>query len=245
MWEGSHCVSFCVWLISLTLGFSKLTHVWHTYLRLHVLHMKTKSNWGLLFFLLHMTVSQRKSGQEFGCRSRSQGYGELLITWLCSPCFLTELRTTCSGVTLPTVDWNLPQQSLSNKMHCRLDYSQITRRHFLNWESLFPNGSSLCQVDIKLTSTVCCKSPSFGWLDQILVIYLPPCVWPTTDGNGWLPACGFAKWCRCGDLGFWFHHFWVNIQKENCWITGKFYFRYFEKYYSFSSHMKCSRTLGY
>lgn len=51
------------------------------------------------------------------------------------------------------MNWALRNQSLIQKMHERLAYKRILRRHVLNWEFLFPTDPSLCQVDIKLAST--------------------------------------------------------------------------------------------
>lgn len=50
----------------------------------------------------------------------------------------------------PTTTGSLPHQSLIKKMLSRLLYMLIFWRYFLNGEPLFPNNSSLGQVEIKL-----------------------------------------------------------------------------------------------
>lgn len=52
----------------------------------------------------------------------------------------------------PTMGWSLPCQSLIKKIAFRLSCSWTLWRHFLNWDSLLSNYSSLCQRDIKVAS---------------------------------------------------------------------------------------------
>lgn len=66
-----------------------------------------------------------------------------------SVCFLTQRKTTCTGMTLPTVDWALQHPSQIKRMPYRLSYEQILGGHFLIWDSNFPNDSSLGQVGKK------------------------------------------------------------------------------------------------
>jgi hypothetical protein len=47
----------------------------------------------------------------------------------------------------------LLHKSLIKKTPYRLAYSPIIWEHFLNWGSLLSDDFSLCQVDIKLSST--------------------------------------------------------------------------------------------
>ena len=74
----------------------------------------------------HDNPSPRKSrtgtqtGQEprgrSWCRSREGVLLTGLLLMACSACFLTEPRTTCPGMTPPTMDWALLHQSLIQKM---------------------------------------------------------------------------------------------------------------------------------
>jgi hypothetical protein len=50
--------------------------------------------------------------------------------------------------------WVYSHQSLIKKMCYMLAYSQILKGHFLNWDFLLLDDSSLCQNNIKLASTV-------------------------------------------------------------------------------------------
>jgi hypothetical protein len=53
-----------------------------------------------------------------------------------------------------TMGWALTLQSVNKKMPYRLAYSQTFWRQFLKKGSLFSNDFSLCQVDVKLSSTL-------------------------------------------------------------------------------------------
>lgn len=61
---------------------------------------------------------------------------------------------SCSGTASQPRDDTCPQwakpSQINQKMYHRLACRPIWWRHFLYWHSLFPNGSSLCEVDIKL-----------------------------------------------------------------------------------------------
>lgn len=74
-----------------------------------------------------------------------------------SACFLipTGIRLVDLIPVGPTaVSWVLQHQSLFEKTLDRLAYPVVLWRHFLSWECLFPNDTSLYQFDIKLTNTV-------------------------------------------------------------------------------------------
>ena len=129
----------------------------------------TKAKWGgkgLFGLHFHSTVHHwRKSGRELkqvrkpGVRSWCRGHeGVLLIGLLftaCSACFLVKPRATILGVLSLIIVWALPYQSLIKKMSYSLAYSLILWRHFLSGISLVSDDASLCQVDIKLASTMC------------------------------------------------------------------------------------------
>ena len=76
----------------------------------------------------------------------------------CSACF----HVSCPWVAQPTMGWFLLYHSIS-----RLAYCLILWRHFLSWDSLLSDDSSLCQVDIKLASAL---SPEKG-----LHVFLQSC----------------------------------------------------------------------
>jgi hypothetical protein len=61
--------------------------------------------------------------------------------------FFIQLKTNFLGMAWPTMSWVLAYQSLIKKMFHRLAYRPILWSHFLNWSSIFPDDSSLCQVD--------------------------------------------------------------------------------------------------
>ena len=46
-----------------------------------------------------------------------------------------------------------PPTSVTKKMPYRLAFSPSIRRQFLSWGCLFPEDSSVCQIDIKLVGT--------------------------------------------------------------------------------------------
>jgi hypothetical protein len=63
----------------------------------------------------------------------------------------------------PAQGWHYPgwdgpflHQSLIEKMPYRLAYSPVSWRHFLSWDSILSDDCSLCQIDIKLASTIVC-----------------------------------------------------------------------------------------
>ena len=94
------------------------------------------------------------TGQEPGDRSWCRGHGGVLLTVLlpmaCSVCFPIE---PSSGIALLTMGGALPCQSQLKTIPDRFTYSLVLWRHFLSWGSFLPNAFSLCQGDIKLSST--------------------------------------------------------------------------------------------
>lgn len=70
----------------------------------------------------------------------------------CSDCYLI-LRTTSPGMIPPKMGWAFPHQSLIKTILYKFACSIVLWKHFLNWGSLLLDDSSLCQVNIKLTST--------------------------------------------------------------------------------------------
>ena len=56
-------------------------------------------------------------------------------------------------MTPSTMRWAWPHQSLIKKIPYKLAYTPILWRHSLNGGSLLSDNSSLCQADIKLTSS--------------------------------------------------------------------------------------------
>jgi hypothetical protein len=77
-------------------------------------------------------------------------------------------RTTCLGMTPPTVVQSLPDESLSKKMPYRFPYRPLLWRHFLSWGFPFQKTGA----SVKLTRI----SPehSLSSLGQLLTILLPP-----------------------------------------------------------------------
>jgi hypothetical protein len=87
-----------------------------------------------------------------------QRHGGVLLTGLLpipsSACFLIVPRITIPGMAPSTMGWALPYQLPVKKMPCRLAYSPILWRHFLNQGSLLSDDFSMCQFDIELLSTL-------------------------------------------------------------------------------------------
>jgi hypothetical protein len=104
---------------------------------------------------------------EPGGRSWCSGHRGVLLTGLrhmaCSACFLIESRTSSPGMAPPTRGWALFHQSLIKKMLYWLASSLVLWRYFLNWGSLLSDDISVCQVDIKLSSTD--TKPHWVWLE--------------------------------------------------------------------------------
>lgn len=106
--------------------------------------------------LLHLT-SCSPSWWEFRARTLGRnwirGYRGALLTGLltiaCSSCFLIQPRNPCPDVTPPTVSLNLPHEWLIKKITQRLAYRPTWWKYFFDWGFLFPDDSSLCQVDKK------------------------------------------------------------------------------------------------
>ena len=135
---------------------------------LAVIQHQTKATCGGKGFFssyFHITVHHRRKSEQKLQQSRNLEAGadaeatEECCLLACSPmacstCFIIKLGTTSPGVAPPTMGWALPHQSLIKKMPHRLAYSPILWRCFLSWASFLLDGSSLCQVDIKLPSTI-------------------------------------------------------------------------------------------
>lgn len=85
-------------------------------------------------------------------RTSAAAAGEhCLLSRRCSGTFLIALRTTCPEVALPTLDWALPYQPVIKKMPsqtCLQD--NLTETFLFSWTHLFPESSSLQQVDKKV-----------------------------------------------------------------------------------------------
>lgn len=89
----------------------------------------------------------RNSRQEPGFRNWNRDHGGMWLTGLfpltCSAIFLTQPRSTCPGITLPTMGWSLYQLT-TNKMLHRHVHRPIWWRQSLSW-GWFP--LAMCQVD--------------------------------------------------------------------------------------------------
>lgn len=84
-----------------------------------------------------------KSEKKIRGRNWSRSHGGVLLTNLllvCSICFIIEPRTSCPYMSLPMVIWVLPHQSSIKTGNLW--------RHFLDQNSLFPDDSMLCHIDI-------------------------------------------------------------------------------------------------
>jgi hypothetical protein len=68
----------------------------------------------------------------------------------------------------PKMSWALLHQSLIRKIPCRLAYSSVLWRHFLNLGFLLSDDVRLCQVDIKLSSTI------YGMVNSIYLFNFCP-----------------------------------------------------------------------
>lgn len=128
----------------------------------------TKSNWerkGWSDYSLSLRTSQKegtKQGGRWGlrraahCLASRPTFSHLSCTFLVLP------WTTCLEVALPTLGWILPHQSTIKKI-INWHAHRLTNlmRHFLNWGSLLPHDSSLCQVNR--------NQPAHCLLQQLLV----------------------------------------------------------------------------
>ena len=115
-----------------------------------------EANWGRKGFI-DLTLPYCRSGWE---SSPAGTWGQELMHrpwrgvayWLaphgCSACFLIEPRTTSPGMTVPTMGWALPHQSLIRKCPICLPSACILWSHFLSWGSRLSDDSSLCHVGI-------------------------------------------------------------------------------------------------
>jgi hypothetical protein len=83
---------------------------------------------------IHHQKQQLKQGRDPEAAADTEakeGAAYCLLPMACSTCFLIEPRTTCPGMSPPTMGWALLHQSLIKKMFYKLAYSPILR-HFLN-----------------------------------------------------------------------------------------------------------------
>ena len=76
-----------------------------------------------------------------------------LLLMACSTCFPREPRTTDPGDGSAHSGLGSPLLTLTKKIPSRIAYSLIIERTFLNWGCFLSGGSSLCQVDTKLSNT--------------------------------------------------------------------------------------------
>lgn len=107
-----------------------------------------------------------------------------LFTGSCSLSFLTQSRSTCLGMVLPTVDQALLSQLPIKKMPHRLRHRLILWGQFFNWNSFFPGDSRLYQVNKTKTKS---GLQSFG-----------------KAVSGWLrlrPKECFPKWLQLNTYG--------------------------------------------
>ena len=116
-----------------------------------------KASWGKGLFPHCSSLKEwgqaPKTGQEPGSSSQCRDHGSILLTDLLlmafSACFLIEPRTTSPGVSLPTMSWALPLQSLIKKMSHRLVCSPILWRHLL-LEVSSSQTAQWCQISTNL-----------------------------------------------------------------------------------------------
>ena len=99
-----------------------------------------------------------KSRQEPAYTNWHRGHGGKLLPGLllmaCPVCFPMVSRYTNPGVALAIVCWAFPQRSSIKKSHHRFAQEPSSWGHFLNWDSLFQNDSSLYWVGIKLERSI-------------------------------------------------------------------------------------------
>lgn len=107
-------------------------------------------------------MNGRKSGQDFKAEAVEE-LGLLLPMGFLILLFLhpgtTRSYTTPNGL-------GTPNQPRTKKILHELAHRTIRWGYFLSWGSLFPNDSSLCQLDVELASTL--SMPS-----HILVLSIP------------------------------------------------------------------------
>lgn len=106
-------------------------------------------------FVVHHQEKQRLQLKDSNCHRGSEE--PVINGWLfmaCSTYFLRAFRTYFSGVAPPTIGRTILEQSRTKKMPYRFVYRWIVWAHFLNYESLSPNDSNLCQVNKKLATTL-------------------------------------------------------------------------------------------
>jgi hypothetical protein len=82
-----------------------------------------------------------------------------LLPMACSACFLLEPRTTSPAMVPSTKGWALRHQSLRNYRAGLSSARSYGNIFSIEVSSLLSDDSSLCQVDIKLSSTVCVCVP--------------------------------------------------------------------------------------
>ena len=104
-----------------------------------------------VYFIFKLVVQNlEESGQEYGCR----GHRRMLLTGLPSIYCLIMLSYSIQDHhprnSITHSDLGLPISSIiQESAHCPVWLS-----YFLSWDALFQNDSSLCQVDVKLASTI-------------------------------------------------------------------------------------------
>ena len=172
-----------------------------------------KSPWQLgkervsLVYVSWITVhwGEAKAGtqirKEPGGRSCCRAHGRVLLAALlpmaCLDSSLTE-PVVSSGMAPLTMGWTLPHEPLIKKICYRLTCSSILWKQFLNWGSVLSDGSSLWQINIKLSSTVTVcfwqslklsillPQPPECWNYRYAASYLPNAIFKTTPGS---PRC--------------------------------------------------------
>lgn len=127
-----------------------------------------KATWGgKCLFVLNIPISVYQKGKSRKKFKRATWRQELkqrpwkkascwwvCSSWLSQPASLQDHRTSNPEMGPPILSWALPHQRSTMKRPHGLYHTTIWWRHFLDWRSLFPNDLSLCQVDIKVVSTI-------------------------------------------------------------------------------------------
>jgi hypothetical protein len=139
-------------------------------------------------FSLHWVSLWGKSEQEPGGRSWCRGHGSVLLTGLISLlCYNS--KDNQARVALPTVSVPLPHQLSIKKNHCRLPHRPVWWGNFLNWGSLFSNGSDIHQTGKKNSQH---NVYSICW--ELIVWWVWACAIPTRNLAVTINISMYTEW---------------------------------------------------
>lgn len=95
----------------------------------------------------------------------------------CSACVLTAPGSSSPAVAPPTASWALLGQWSIQTVYHKISHRPVWWGYFLDSGFLFPSGSSLCQIDKKLVSTLILQGELINGHTEEFPYLILVCLW--------------------------------------------------------------------